>query len=103
MELRIYSVILETIGMLRTDMEVIGRRDPDLENQMRRAASSMALNTSEGSYSRGRKRRLGFTLRWVVRGRRSRVSRSASRWAICRAFAMMFVIACGRSWERSRS
>ena len=54
MELRIYGVIIETVGMLRGEMEAIGRRDVDLERQMRRAASSMALNTSEGSYSRGR-------------------------------------------------
>ncbi len=54
MELRIYSVIIETIGMLRTEMEAIGRREVDLEKQMRRAAASIALNTSEGSYSRGK-------------------------------------------------
>ncbi len=35
-------------------MEAIGRRDVDLEKQMRRAAASIALNTSEGSYSRGK-------------------------------------------------
>ncbi len=34
-------------------MEAIGRRDVDLE-KMRRAAASIALNTSEGSYSRGK-------------------------------------------------
>ena len=60
MELRIYSVILETVGMLTGEMELIGRRDPDLENQMRRAAASMALNTSESSYSRGRNAQARF-------------------------------------------
>ena len=60
MDLRIYAVILETISMLKTEMEAIGRRDSDLENQMRRAAASMALNTSEGSYSRGRNAQARF-------------------------------------------
>jgi len=60
MDLKIYGVILETVGMLRMEMEVIGKRDPDLENQMRRAAASMALNTSEGSYSRGRNAQARF-------------------------------------------
>ena len=43
MDLRIYSVILETVGMLRSEMEMIGKRDPDLENQMRRAAARSPL------------------------------------------------------------
>jgi len=46
--------------MLRTEIEVIGRRDPDLQNQLRRAAASMALNCSEGSGSRGRNAQVRF-------------------------------------------
>jgi len=38
MTLKIYTVILETIGMLRVEIEAIARKDRDLENQMRRAA-----------------------------------------------------------------
>ena len=60
MDLRIYSVILETIGMLKTEMDAIGRKDRDLENQMRRAAASMALNVSEGSCSQGKNVRARF-------------------------------------------
>jgi four helix bundle protein len=59
-DLIIYPVILETIGMLRSVLGEIERRDPDLANQMRRAAASMALNTSEGSYSRGRNKQLRY-------------------------------------------
>jgi four helix bundle protein len=51
--LRIYGLILEVIGELRPVMTAIGRRDSDLARQMRRAASSVALNTAEGMYSRG--------------------------------------------------
>lgn len=60
MDLAIYGVILETVGMLRMEMESISLRDPDLGSQLRRAASSMALNTSEGAYSRGRIKQLRF-------------------------------------------
>ena len=60
MELKIYDVILETIGMLRVEMDAISRRNADLAEQMRRAAASIALNTSEGSYSRGRNRQARY-------------------------------------------
>ena len=54
--LAIYSVILEVMRGLRPVMCEIERKDPDLARQMRRAASSVALNLSEGMYSRGRNR-----------------------------------------------
>ena len=58
--LRIYTVILETIRTLQPAMEKIERKDPDLGRQMRRAASSIALNVSEGCYSRGGNRQVRY-------------------------------------------
>jgi four helix bundle protein len=37
-------------------IEEIERKDPDLARQMRRATCSVALNVSEGMYSRGKNR-----------------------------------------------
>jgi four helix bundle protein len=54
--LRIYPVIIELISSLRSTMVELERRDSDLARQMRRAASSVALNTAEGMYSRGKNR-----------------------------------------------
>ena len=45
--LRIYSVVLQVVRDVRPVIEEIERRDLDLGRQMRRAASSVALNVSE--------------------------------------------------------
>jgi four helix bundle protein len=54
--LRIYPVILAVLRALRPVLAQIEHHDPDLARQMRRAMSSVALNTAEGMYSRGRNR-----------------------------------------------
>ena len=50
--LRIYPVILTTLRALRPAIEQIERHDADLARQMRKAATSVVLNTGEGMYSR---------------------------------------------------
>ena len=58
--LRIYDVVLELIRSLKPLLEAIGRKDPDLERQCRRALCSIPLNIAEGSYSQGRNRRARY-------------------------------------------
>jgi four helix bundle protein len=55
--LKIYEVILVVIERLRPVVAKIAQHDASLAKQMRDAATSVALNTAEGSGQRGGHRR----------------------------------------------
>ena len=55
--LRIYETILQVLAELRPVVAKIEMHDRDLGRQLRRAATSMALNTSEASGNSGGTRR----------------------------------------------
>jgi four helix bundle protein len=55
--LRIYSVVLEVLRGLRPVVAAIEMHDRDLARQLRRAATSVALNVGEASGSSGGTRR----------------------------------------------
>jgi four helix bundle protein len=56
MSLQAFDVFLELIRSLEQPLAILGRRDPDLAKQVRRAAASVSLNLSEGSRRTGKDR-----------------------------------------------
>ncbi len=71
--LRIYDTALDVARQLVPVLERIGRRDRDLERQLRRALTSVPLNLAEGSYSAGGNRRARYhvaagSMREVIAG-----------------------------------
>ena len=58
--LRIYGISLLVLRGVRHTIERIGRKDSDLARQARKCASSMTLNTGEGSGVYGKNQRLRY-------------------------------------------
>jgi four helix bundle protein len=55
--LRIYIVCIEIVREVRPYVERIAKVDPDLARQLKKCSASVALNVSEGSATRGGRRR----------------------------------------------
>jgi four helix bundle protein len=53
MALHIYGVAVDMVRQLKPLIERIGTKDANLADQLRRAATSVPLNTHEGAYSQG--------------------------------------------------
>ena len=60
MALQVYDVSIEMVRNLAPVVEMVGRRDRALADQMRRAASSVPLNVAEGTESLGGNGRARF-------------------------------------------
>ena len=58
--LKIYPFIIETLRLIAPLVRQIEKRDSDLARQLRRAASSIALNTAEAIGSVGGNERMRF-------------------------------------------
>ena len=59
--LRIYDVMLRVLEGSRRVLPLIARRDRNLEDQLRRAATSVLLNIAEGAGVRGKNRTLRYS------------------------------------------
>ena len=60
--LRIYIVCIEIVREVRPYAERIGRMDPDLARQLKRASVAVLLNVAEGSGNRAGRRRNSYDI-----------------------------------------
>jgi len=75
------DVSIDAIQSLRPVVAAIRRFDRDLEDQLRRALTSISLNLAEGNRSQGRHRIARFFYRGCCRARRSAEMRAARPFA----------------------
>ena len=80
MALLVGELSIQLIETLQPMMSRIKSRDKDLENQIRRAATSIALNLGEGEYSDPGNRRARFSTAAGSAGEVQKGLRSAVAW-----------------------
>jgi four helix bundle protein len=91
MSLQAFDVSLELIRSLEPALVILGRRDPDLAKQVRRAAASVALNLSEGT------RRIGKDRNHLWRIAAGSADEVAASLRVAEAFGYLQVAVTARS------
>lgn len=82
MALQVGELSIQLIETLQPMMSRIKAKDKDLENQIRRAASSIALNCGEAEYSDPGNRRARFCTAAGSAGEVQKALRSAVAWKL---------------------